>query len=73
MNRIDGTTALVGVTAEVGVPTKTTHWWSKANGIAHATMDRITPRTTGGSRMNHYPEHYGFLEQSCLAREMRHP
>ncbi|HTM85167.1 MAG TPA: hypothetical protein VL179_09765 [Mycobacterium sp.] len=63
---------MLGTAAALGTHPATTHWWSQASGIARAALHRRSARPTADEDQPvHHPERYGFLEQSCLAREMR--
>jgi hypothetical protein len=50
----------------------TTHWWTEATSVVVAAIHRMFATSAPDARPahRHYPKHYVFLENSCLAREM---
>lgn len=63
---------LFGTAAAVPVRPNTIHWWSELSSIALAAMHRLTLRSAPSGRQprRDYPKRYGFLERSCMGREM---
>lgn len=63
---------MLGTAAALRTHPATTHWWSQASGIARAALHRRSEQSTADEDQPvHHPERYRFLEQPCLAREMR--
>ncbi|OBI42937.1 hypothetical protein A5707_05685 [Mycobacterium kyorinense] len=62
-----------GTAAAVPVRPNTVHWWSEAAGIVRAGMHRLSLSATPNDRQPRrpYPKRYGFLERSCMGREMQ--
>lgn len=50
----------------------TTQWWTEATSVVVAAIHRMFATSAPDARPahRHYPKHYVFLENSCLAREM---
>jgi hypothetical protein len=63
---------VLSTAAAVPVRPTTMRWWPRATRVVLAAMHRMFLTSTPDHHQppRHYPRRYGFLERSCLEREM---